>query len=48
MTNMINTYFYCNGKGHTTNACYILKFGILSGKYVWVEKVTNTKGSKEY
>lgn len=48
MTTMIHTCFYCNYKGDTTNTCYIRKFDIPSGKYVWDEKETNQKGSKEF
>lgn len=39
-------FFYCNEKGHTSNACYIRNCGIPYGEYVWVRKESNPKGHK--
>lgn len=41
------TCFYVNFKGHASNACYIRNIGLPSGNYVWVDKGTNPRGSKE-
>ncbi|KAF1885917.1 hypothetical protein Lal_00049321, partial [Lupinus albus] len=43
------TCFYCNTYGHTSYSCYIRKYGIPSGAYIWIKKgdnslITNRKG----
>lgn len=40
--------FYCNKRGHTPNYCYIRKYSVRYGEYVWVMKISNQQGLKAH
>src|ERR1051325_3533691 len=44
ISNFVPTCFYCGIVGHTPNACYVRKFSMKNGHYVWVKKGTNYDG----
>lgn len=40
--------FYCNYNRHTYNICYMVRYGVSNGKYIWVKKGTNQKDPKSF
>ena len=34
----VKTYHYCMKRGHTSYKCYVRRFDVPRGKYVWIPK----------